>query len=92
MKSLLLAVVVVYSAIVTAQVSSNISGTVLDTAGGVIANADIAVHWNIRVADGPSGPTSNDVMQVLFPARVGPVSLDLGRSDPPPHPALSIPS
>jgi carboxypeptidase family protein len=58
----LLAVVVVYSAIVTAQTSSTISGIVRDAAGAVIVNADVAVHWNIRVPDGPFLPPSKDVM------------------------------
>jgi hypothetical protein len=64
MKSLLLAAVVFYSAVGTAQMSSTISGIVRDTAGAAIATADVAVHWNIRIPDGPFVPKSSDVMVI----------------------------
>ncbi len=62
MKSTTLAMVILCSALLSGQTSSKISGVVRDSARAVIANAEVAIHWNCRVPKGPDAPKSNDVI------------------------------
>ena len=62
MKPLLLCLIFCCSAMATAQMTAIVSGVVRDAMAAPIANADVAVHWNTAVPDGPRAPKARDVM------------------------------
>ena len=48
------------STLAGSQISPVISGTVRDSAGAPIADADVAIHWNSGLPKGPDGPKAKD--------------------------------
>ncbi|HET8667850.1 MAG TPA: carboxypeptidase-like regulatory domain-containing protein [Terriglobales bacterium] len=60
MKSAALAVIIACCSVSTAQ-TATISGVVRDSVGAVIPNADVFVHWNLGLPNGPRSPKSKDL-------------------------------
>lgn len=64
MKMLLAAVLLSHSLLISAQTAdtTRISGRVVSPLGGTIANAAVAIHWNMPRAVGPTQPQKTDLI------------------------------